>query len=54
MKAFEKHLASTRVRATSVDAEIMRQTWQAFGEWLLTQHPCGYMRDIIEKELEEE
>ena len=35
------------------DKEIFDAGWRAALEWLLTQHPCGYMRDVVEKELED-
>lgn len=64
MKAFEEHLKNNcpRIRSTSVDAEIMRQTWREALECMLYKSDadcdgggrgCG-VASAIKNELEEE
>lgn len=55
MEAFEKYLAGTPVRSTSVDAEIMRQTWRAALEYALQEwHADQYeFEGAIRRELRE-
>lgn len=53
MQAFKKWDKEYR-EEERISTQIGRRVgWRAALEWLLTQHPCGYMRDIMEKELED-
>ncbi len=54
MKAFKKWLKEyPKTNQLCATSDVAADAWRAALEWLLTQHPCGYMRDILEKELEE-